>query len=75
MLDFINDTQVSLCRPSHHEMEVNYNFTAQFNPDGTLNNWATTIFTSRYTMRAHHVVSFTTTKHYNKLVVDDVSTG
>lgn len=49
------------------------NKTGTLDTDGQLNNWATSLFLSRYTMRYHHVAAYTTTKHYNKVIVDDVS--
>lgn len=41
--------------------------------EGEVNNWATTLFFSRYTLQTHHIVAYTTRRHFNKVVVDDMS--
>lgn len=42
--------------------------------EGEIGSWATTIFLSRYTLKMHHVIAYTTNKHHNRVYLDDAST-
>lgn len=63
--DLSNQTYVTSCKPNHHSIEIPCTESVEFLLEGQINNWATTRFFSQYTLQMHHIVAFTTTRHYN----------
>jgi len=43
--------------------------------EGEINNWATIRFVDRTSLKLHHVIAYTTVKHYNKFIVQDIVDG
>ncbi len=72
--DKLNKTYVTLCSPNHRQLDVICKDAIELPTKGQINNWATSLFWSRYTLQMHHITAYTTTLHYNKVVIDDVTT-
>ena len=66
-------TYISYCAQNHEEVDILCNLTYQTDLPGQINNWAITLFMSRYTLKKHHLIAFTTKSHYNRIYLNDIN--
>lgn len=41
--------------------------------EGVINNWATTIFVSKLSLKTYHIIAYTTEKHYNRIYLRNLN--
>ena len=75
MQDEKNITYFSSCEQNHEEVDIFCKLTSKKDLLGQIHNWATTFFMSRYSLQFHHVYAYTTTKHYNRVFLDEIRAG
>jgi hypothetical protein len=71
--DIENNTYLTSCIPNKKEPEILCSESFKLPPDGIINNWATSRFIHMQTLKEYHIAVYTTTKHYNLIIVDDVT--
>lgn len=72
MQDVNNISYTSTCFPDHEKIPFNCSLTETKDLLGKINNWATTAFLSKSTSQRHHLVGYTTSRHYNVILIKDL---
>ena len=66
-------TYFSQCLPNHEKLDIDCNLAYSQDFQGQINNWASTIFISQYTLKQSHLIAYTTKKHYNKVFLREIA--
>lgn len=62
---------MTYCTVNHQQEDILCKESPYISEEGELNNWAIMRFIDKQSLKWHHVVAYTTVKHYNKLIVRD----
>ena len=73
MQDSDNMTYFSQCLPNHEKIDISCNMVHQEEFQGQINNWASTIFISKYTLKKSHLIAYTTKRHYNRVNLREIT--
>ena len=68
-----NISYISYCVQNHEEVDIFCNLTYQTILPGQINNWAVTLFMSRYTLKMHHIIAYTTKSHFNRIYLSEIN--
>lgn len=68
-------TFISQCSPHHELLNVSCALVKKWDLGGSITNWETSMVRDPSTQEDHHILSYTVGSFYNKIFLEDLTTG